>query len=73
MTVFNCRGSNFARLRFAFSDKSCWEDCLFLFGPEPEKGTNYVKGSGYGYGTVPGGLWAIDTEGGHVVDSVSRM
>ena len=29
------------------------------------------KGSGYGYGTVPGGRWAIDTEGGHVVVSVS--
>ena len=29
--------------------------------------------SGYGYGTVPGGHWAIDTEGGHVVDSVSRI
>ena len=28
-------------------------------------------GSGYGYGTVPGGRWAIDTEGGHVVVSVS--
>ena len=25
------------------------------------------KWSGYGYGTVPGGLWTIDTEGGHVV------
>ena len=30
-------------------------------------------GSGYGYGTVPGGRWAIDTEGGHVVDSVSLI
>ena len=29
------------------------------------------QGSGYGYGTVPGGRWAIDTEGGHVVVSVS--
>ena len=28
-------------------------------------------GSGYGYGTVPGGRWIIDTEGGHVVDSIS--
>ena len=26
----------------------------------------YIIGSGYGYGTVPGGRWAIDTEGGHV-------
>ena len=33
----------------------------------------YSKGSGYGYGTVPGGRWAIDTEGGHVVDSVSLI
>ena len=32
----------------------------------------YYRGSGYGYGTVPGGRWSIDTEGGHVVDSVSR-
>ena len=30
-------------------------------------------GSDYGYGTVPGGRWAIDTEGGHVVDSVPRI
>ena len=30
-------------------------------------------GSGYGYGTVPGGRWAIDTEGGHVVVSVSLI
>ena len=30
-------------------------------------------GSGYGYGTVPGVRWTIDTEGGHVVDSVSRI
>ena len=30
-------------------------------------------GSGYGYGTVPGGRWAIDTEDGHVVDSVSLI
>ena len=29
--------------------------------------------SGYGYGTVPGGRWTIDTEGGHVVVSVSLM
>ena len=33
----------------------------------------YLIGSGYGYGTVPGGRWAIDTEGGHVVDSVSLI
>ena len=33
----------------------------------------YVKGSGYGYGTVSGGRWAIDTEGGHVVVSVSLI
>ena len=26
----------------------------------------------YGYGTVPGGRWTIDTEGGHVVVSVSQ-
>ena len=32
----------------------------------------YYRGSCYGYGTVPGGRWTIDTEGGHVVDSVSR-
>ena len=32
-----------------------------------------IVGSGYGYGTVPGGRWAIDTEGGHVVDSVSLI
>ena len=30
-------------------------------------------GSGYGYGTVPGGRWTIDTEGGHVVVSVSLI
>ena len=30
-------------------------------------------GSGYGYGTVSGGLWAIDMEGGHVVVSVSLI
>ena len=29
--------------------------------------TPYNKGSGYGYGTVPGGRWTIDAEGGHVV------
>ena len=28
---------------------------------------------GYGYGTVPGGRWTIDTEGGHVVVSVSLI
>ena len=33
--------------------------------------TGILLGSGYGYGTVPGGRWAIDTEGGHVVVSVS--
>ena len=33
----------------------------------------YFQGSGYGYGTVPGGRWTIDTEGGHVVDSVSLI
>ena len=32
-----------------------------------------IIGSGYGYGTVPGGRWAIDTEGGHVVVSVSLI
>ena len=32
-----------------------------------------LEGSGYGYGTVPGGRWAIDTEGGHVVVSVSLI
>ena len=31
------------------------------------------EGSGYGYGTVPGARWAIDTEGGHVVVSVSLI
>ena len=34
---------------------------------------NIQKGSGYGYGTVPGGRWTIDTEGGHVVVSVSLI
>ena len=33
----------------------------------------YKSGSGYGYGTVPGGLWTIHTEGGHVVDFVSQI
>ena len=33
----------------------------------------FSEGSGYGYGTVPGDRWAIDTEGGHVVDSVSLI
>ena len=34
-----------------------------------------LLGSGYGYGTVPGARcrWAIDTEGGHVVVSVSLI
>ena len=32
-----------------------------------------LRTSGYGYGTVPGGRWAIDTEGGHVVVSVSLI
>ena len=33
-----------------------------------------LKGSGYnGYGTVPGGRWTIDMEGGHDEDSVSRI
>ena len=27
---------------------------------------DFLKGSGYGYGTVPDARWAIDTEGGHV-------
>ena len=27
---------------------------------------SYFNQSGYGYGTVPGARWAIDTEGGHV-------
>ena len=35
--------------------------------------TSFIQGSGYGYGTVPGGRWAIDTEGGHVVVSVSLI
>ena len=38
-------------------------DCTFAF----------AIGSGYGYGTVPGARWAIDTEGGHVVVSVSLI
>ena len=29
--------------------------------------------SGYVYGTVPGGRWTIDTEGGHVVVTVSLI
>ena len=33
----------------------------------------FSEGSGYGYGTVPGGRWTIDTEGGHVVVSVSLI
>ena len=33
----------------------------------------FSKGSGYGYRTVPGGRWAIDTGGGHVVVSVSLI
>ena len=33
----------------------------------------YNLGSGYGYGTVPGARWTIDTEGGHVVVSVSLI
>ena len=33
----------------------------------------YRVGSGYGYGTVPGGRWAIDTEGDNVVVSVSLI
>ena len=37
------------------------------------KFVNLKKGSDYGYGTVPGGRWAIDTEGGHVVVSVSLI
>ena len=41
---------------------------------EHSKGSLGKKnGSGYGYGTVPGGRWAIDTEGGHVVVSVSLI
>ena len=35
-------------------------------------GLGLIIGSGYGYGTVPGGRWTIYTEGGHVVDPVSR-
>ena len=35
--------------------------------------SNMFIGSGYGYGTVPGVRWAIDTEGGHVVVSVSLI
>ena len=35
--------------------------------------SQFRKGSGYRYGTVPGGRWAIDTEGGHVVVSVSLI
>ena len=31
------------------------------------------EGSGYGYGTVPGGRWTIDTEGSHVVVFVSLI
>ena len=34
---------------------------------------HFRKGSGYGYGTVPGDRRTIDTEGGHVVVSVSLM
>ena len=33
----------------------------------------FEYGSGYGYGTVPGGRWTIDTEGGQVVVSVSLI
>ena len=35
--------------------------------------TSIKIGSGYGYGTVPGGRWTIDTECGHVVVSVSLI
>ncbi len=35
--------------------------------------SNMFIGSGYGYGTVPGVRWAIDTEGGHVGVSVSLI
>ena len=34
---------------------------------------NNGSGYAYGYGTVLGGRWDIDKEGGHVVDSVSRI
>ena len=33
----------------------------------------FYCGSGYGFGTVPGGRWTIDTEGGHVIVSVSLI
>ena len=36
-------------------------------------GLSIIIGSGCGYGTVPGGRWAIDTEGGHVIVSVSLI
>ena len=40
-------------------------DCSYKF--------SILYGSGYGYGIVSGGRWAIDTEGGHVVVSVSLI
>ena len=39
----------------------------------PSDDPSNSQGSGYGYGTVPGVRWAIDTEGGHVVVSVSLI
>ena len=35
--------------------------------------STFLYGSGYGYGTVPGGRWTIDTECGHVIVSVSLI
>ena len=43
----------------------------FLNAPSDLMCDPFPDGSGYGYGTVPGGRWTIDTEGGHVVVSVS--
>ena len=53
------------------------DDCFAKFvgsrlGPSRERWT-FSEGSGYGYGTVPGGRWTIDTEGDHVVVSVSLI
>ena len=46
-----------------------WPECVSVSDPR----IHFADGSGYGYGTVPGGRWAIDTEGGHVVVSVSLI
>ena len=53
--------------------QSPWFDGRKNLGSTDEDETGLFIGSGYGYGTVPGGRWTIDTEGGHVVVSVSLI